>query len=103
MFGVVYITCPNKEEAKRIGKELIQLKLAACSNIIASMESQYIWNGGFQNESEVVLLLKTRADLFEGIEKKVIEIHTYECPCIFLMPIQSIGKAYANWLNEQLL
>lgn len=102
MFGLIYITVGSKEEAILIGKQLIEEKLVACSNILSQMESQYIWQNQFEQANECVLLVKTKKSLFDEVCHKVEEMHSYDCPCILMLPIEQVSEKYAKWLNDQL-
>ncbi|MBW2125826.1 MAG: divalent-cation tolerance protein CutA [Deltaproteobacteria bacterium] len=83
----VYITTNNEEEAARIGKELVVHRLAACANIIKGLRSFYWWEGEVQDDSEALLIAKTREELMPQLIHKVKELHTYTCPCIVSLPI----------------
>ena len=97
-----YITCKNKSEAKKIGKVILQEKLAACINIFDNMTSMYWWKGKIQEESETVLIAKTTKKLFPKLSKKVKSIHSYSVPCILQIPITDGNKEYVDWLKRNL-
>ena len=78
----VYVTAPSFDVAHTIGRTLVEERLAACVNIIPGMHSIYHWQGRTETATEVVLIAKSRAALFEGIEKRVRELHPYDCPCL---------------------
>lgn len=98
---LVYITNPTKEEAKKIVKHLIEKKLIACASIFP-IESLYNWNGKLADESEFVLLGKTKEDNYDKIVVEVEKIHSYDVPCILKLPMEANGK-YKNWLEKELL
>ena len=93
-----YIVCKNKTEAKKIGKVLLQEKLAACANIFDNMESMYWWKGKIQNDKETVLIAKTTKKLFPKLSKKVRSIHSYSVPCILQLEVKDGNKEYVDWL-----
>ncbi len=99
--NIVYITTKDKEEARKIGKELVQAKLAACVNIIAQMNSLYWWEGEIQDDHEAILLAKTKASLVSELIAKVKSLHSYSCPCIVSLPILDGNKDYLDWLNKE--
>ena len=68
---VIYTVCSSSEEAKLIGKILVQEKLCACVNILPKMESIYFWEGKIVEDKEVVLLIKTQKGLFDKISHKI--------------------------------
>ena len=56
---LIYMTAGSKEEARKIGKELVTGRLAACVNILDNMNSFYMWDGKIQDDTEVVMIAKT--------------------------------------------
>ena len=97
-----YITCKNKSEAKKIGKILLQEKLAACVNVFDKMESMYLWKGKIQNDTETILIAKTEKKLFPKLSKKVKSVHSYSVPCILQLEVKDGNKVYVNWLLSTL-
>lgn len=98
-FRTVYVTCKNEEEATKIAKELVQMKLVACANILSGMKSIYIWEEKLEEETEIVLLLKTRAILLDKIIAIVKAIHSYELPCILSYEILEANQDYLDWIK----
>ena len=97
----VYITCSSKEEALTIGKTLVRERLAACANILPGMTSCYWWEGEVQEDTEVVLILKSRAGLAEKLIERVKALHSYEVPCVVFLPILEGNPDYLKWLGEE--
>jgi periplasmic divalent cation tolerance protein len=98
---VVLITTPSKEVAEQIATSLLEKKLAACVNIIASVKSLFIWKGETCEDDEVLLVVKSRADLFEDqIIPVVMEDHPYEVPEIIALPVMMGLQSYLDWINE---
>lgn len=99
-FLIVYITCSNLEQAKSIGKTVVEEKLAACANCIPSMQSIYMWKGSLQEDNEVILILKTTSKRISELEKRVKELHSYETPCIIYFKLDGGSKEYLDWISE---
>lgn len=99
--NLVYITAKNKEEARKIGKELLKARLAACVNIVDKMNSLYWWEGKIQDDNETVLIAKTKESLVKELVEKVKSIHSYSCPCIISLPILDGNKEYLDWLEKE--
>lgn len=95
----IYITTKDEEEAKRIGKTLVEEKLAACINI-HPVKSIYRWGGGIEEEEETALLVKTKAELADEVIERVKELHSYEVPCIVSLPIEKGNPDYLKWIKE---
>lgn len=98
---LVYITNPTKEEAKKIAKYLIENKLIACANIFP-IESLCMWEGKLADESEFVLLGKTKEENYKKIANEVEKVHSYAVPCILKIPMEANAK-YKNWLESELI
>ena len=100
-FSFVYVTTKDKAEAKKIGKAVVEERLAACANIIDKMESIYWWKGKLEEGSEAILILKTKEDLVPELIEKVKSLHSYDCPCIVALPITDGNKAFLDWLQSE--
>ena len=94
----IYMTAGNKAEAKKIGKELVASRLAACVNILDNMNSVYMWEGEIQDDSEVVLIAKTTQARVPELVEKVKSIHSYDCPCIVSLPVLDGHKPFLDWV-----
>jgi periplasmic divalent cation tolerance protein len=97
----VYVTVANVEEAKKIGRALVERKLCACANVLPGITSIYEWQGKLSEESETVLILKTRRQLFAEVEGGVRQLSSYECPCIVALPLVEGFSKYLDWLGMQ--
>ena len=98
-YGVLLTTTPTREEAARIAKLLIDEKLAACVQLLP-IESFYFWQGATQNEAELLLLVKTRTNLFEKAITRVKQVHSYTVPEIVALPFAAGFSGYLNWIDE---
>jgi len=100
-YAVVLVTVPNKEVARSVAHHLVENRLAACANIISTVESIYSWEGKIQQDEEVLLLIKTRMELVEGsLIPAVKSIHPYEVPEIIALPVTAGSQSYLNWISE---
>lgn len=97
---VVLITAPNEDEAVKISKILVEEKLAACVNILKDIRSIYFWQGKVEDEQEVLMIVKTKSELFEELEKKVKSLHSYTVPEIIGIKIKKGSESYLNWISE---
>ena len=102
-YVVILVTVTSEEEGLRIARSLVDSRLSACVNIISGLRSIYRWNGKIWDENEFLLLIKTRMVLFEQVEGKIKEIHSYEVPEIVAIPITRGSETYLNWLWESTL
>ena len=77
---VVYVTAPSEEVGMLIANRLLEMRLAACVNIVPAVHSLYIWKGELTRDDEVLLICKTRADLFtDHFVPAVMEVHPMNC------------------------
>jgi periplasmic divalent cation tolerance protein len=99
----IYITAGSLDEAKAIGKALVSDRLAACVNIIDNMNSMYWWEGEIQDDREVVIIAKTKAERVSDVVEKVKSIHSYDCPCIVSLPVLGGNKDFLDWVAAETL
>jgi periplasmic divalent cation tolerance protein len=97
----VYTTYPTLVEAERIGKALLERRLAACVNVLPGMISHYWWQGVIERGEEVVMIIKTRASLAESVRAAVKELHPYEVPAILVLPIEGGEPGYLEWMMRE--
>lgn len=98
---IVLITAPSPETGEKIAQELLAQKLAACINIIPQIQSLYTWQGSLRNDTEVLLIVKTRADLLEEhLIPAVQALHPYQVPEIIALPILGGLSSYLEWIEQ---
>lgn len=97
---IYYITLNTPEEAQKISHALLKGQIAVCTNWFP-IDCAYRWEGEIIQESEVILIVKTREGFREAIEKIISEHITY-LNCIAELDVQSINKSYLNWLNAEI-
>jgi periplasmic divalent cation tolerance protein len=97
----IYMTAGSKDEAVKIGKELVTSRLAACVNILENMTSVYLWEGAIQDDTEVVMIAKTTEDRIPELITKVRSIHSYDCPCIVSLPVSGGYQPFLDWIADE--
>jgi periplasmic divalent cation tolerance protein len=97
---VVFITAPNEEEAAGIARTLVEEKLAACVNIILGIRSIYSWEGRVEDDTEMLLIVKTREALFDRLAARVKELHSYTVPEVIAVPLAKGLKDYTDWIGN---
>ena len=97
----IYMTAGSKDEAKKIGSELVRSKLAACVNILENMNSIYMWQGKVQDDKEVVMIAKTTEACVPELVDKVRSLHSYDCPCIVSLPVSGGSQDFLDWIAEE--
>ncbi|MDI1471753.1 divalent-cation tolerance protein CutA [Thermodesulfovibrio sp. 1176] len=99
-YMVVFITAPKEEEAVNIAKTLVEEKLAGCINIIRNVRSIYFWQGKIEDDSEVLMIVKTKEELFDRLKERVKSLHSYTVPEIIGIKIKKGSEDYLKWLSE---
>jgi periplasmic divalent cation tolerance protein len=95
-------TTDSQALGEKIADELLKLKLAACVNIIAGVQSRYWWQGKINSAEEFILLIKTAEQLFNEVAHTIKQIHSYECPEIISIPIVAGSEDYLNWIKSSI-
>jgi len=99
MFSIVYITAGDMDEARKIGRELVEGHLAACANIFP-ITSIFRWKGKIDETNEFGIIVKTRTEKVKEIEKKIKEIHSYEVPCVVSFRMDEGSPDYLKWIED---
>ncbi len=101
-FHIVLSTCSERETAERIAHRLVEQRLAACVHILPGVQSVYRWQGAVESESEVLMLIKTKASLLQEVQSTIASLHSYEVPEFLVLPISGGSEAYMAWLETSL-
>jgi periplasmic divalent cation tolerance protein len=96
----VLVTCPNRQVGERIGRALVEERLAACVNIVPGLTSIYRWQGKLCRDREVLLIIKTRRTRFPGMARRIASLHPYSVPEILAVPIARGNSPYLAWVRE---
>lgn len=96
---MVLTTTASREEAERLGRTLVEERLAACATLVPSIESIYRWEGRIESSSESLLLLKTVPSRVAALESRLLALHSYETPEFLVLPIESVSQGYLDWLQ----
>ena len=98
---LLYITASSREEAISLSRELLNERLIACANIVDHVLSLYWWQGEIEHNPEAVIVAKTLASHVERVTAKVKELHSYDCPCVVVVPIVGGNPEYIAWLRAE--
>ncbi len=97
---VVFVTVPSQEEARALGRVLLEKKLVACVNIVSDVDSFFWWEGKIDRAGECLLILKTRYSVFQALTAVVKAQHSYSVPEIIALPVIAGQKDYLAWIDE---
>lgn len=95
----VYALFADSGEAERIGRAVIEERLAACINILAPCRSIYRWQRRTETAEEIPAIIKTSAGKADALVERIAELHSYETPCIAVWPIARIPDDYSEWVE----
>jgi periplasmic divalent cation tolerance protein len=98
---MVYVTAATRPEAEAIAEALVQDRLAACVNVLGTVQSIYRWQGKVEKADETVLIAKTRAELFDEVRERVKTLHSYDVPCIVAYPMIDGYAPYLEWIKAE--
>jgi periplasmic divalent cation tolerance protein len=98
---LIFCTCPDAESAARIARTLVDERLAACVNRLPGVTSVYRWQGEVHEDSEVLLLIKTRGELFEPLRARLVALHPYEVPEVIALEVAAGHAPYLDWLRRE--
>ena len=90
----------SAEEAERIGRAVVEARLAACINILGPVRSIYRWKGEIETADEVAAILKTTAAGADALMTRIAALHSYDVPCVVTWPIDKVLGSYAEWVED---
>jgi periplasmic divalent cation tolerance protein len=96
----IYAVFANAEEAERIGRTVVEERLAACVNILGPIRSIYRWHGKIEASDEVAAIFKTHHWSGDALIERIAALHSYDVPCIESWPVEKILRPYADWVEE---
>lgn len=96
----VYAIFGSEEEAWRIGRRMVEDKLAACVNILGPCRSIYRWQGEVEEAQEVAAIFKTHSKAAPELVRRITEMHSYEVPAAVIWPIADLPASYQAWLEQ---
>jgi periplasmic divalent cation tolerance protein len=98
---LVLTNLPDRASAEKLAETLIELRVAACVNILAPCRSVYRWQGAVQKDEEHPVLIKSTRERYPALEAAIRAQHPYELPEIVAVPIERGLPAYLEWLAAE--
>ena len=96
----VYAVFANVEEAERIGRAVVEARLAACANILGPVRSIYRWDGKIDSADEVAAIFKTSDEQADALMTRIAGLHSYAVPCVVVWPIDKVLQSYVHWVED---
>lgn len=97
----LYVTFSSEDEAKKIGKILLENRLCACVNIYPQVRSIYWWEGKLEEAMESIMIIKTRKSLAKKVEETILKYHSYTIPCIMVFSAEEGFKSFIEWIYKE--
>ena len=97
---VVLVTCPTRQVGEKIGRTLVEERLAACVNLIPGLTSIFRWEGKICREAENLLIIKTRRARLTALLRRITTLHPYSVPEIIAVPLAGGWPPYLAWVRE---
>lgn len=97
----VYVTAADADEARRIGRALVEERLAACANILPGHTAIYRWEGRLEEAQETAFVAKTTADRFEALRARIRALHSYTLPAILALPAATGDAEFLDWVRAE--
>lgn len=98
---LLYSTWPSAEAAEHAGIVLVEQHLAACVNILPGMTSIYYWQGQRQRDTEVVMIIKTRAGIVDPVVAEIRGLHPYDNPAVVVLEVAGGSPDFLKWIVDQ--
>ncbi|XP_053457131.1 protein CutA isoform X1 [Nycticebus coucang] len=98
--SAAFITCPNEKVAKEIARAVVEKRLAACINLIPQVTSIYEWKGKIEEDSEVLMMVKTQSSLVPALTDFVRSVHPYEVAEVIALPVEQGNYPYLHWVRQ---
>jgi periplasmic divalent cation tolerance protein len=95
----VLVTVPGEEVALKMGRVLVEERLAACVNLIPGVRSLYWWEGRVAEDAELLLVLKTTRGRLDALRERVLALHPYQVPEVVALPVEAGSAAYLEWVR----
>jgi len=99
---VVLSACDSEDQARQIARHMVEKRLAACVSILPGARSVYRWKEKVEENAELLLVIKSRRDLFPTLRAELEKLHSYEVPEVIALPIVDGSEAYLRWLDREL-
>jgi periplasmic divalent cation tolerance protein len=97
---LVLTTTSSPEAAERLGRALVEERLAACATLIPGVQSIYRWKGEVESATETLLLIKTGPEQLDRLQARLHELHSYQTPEFLVLKVDAASQPYLDWLLE---
>lgn len=97
----VLTTVPDLESGERLGRALVEERLAACANVVPGVVSLYWWEGSLERSGEALVIFKTTEDRLDALQARAAELHPYEVPEVMSFSVRAGHAPYLEWVRRE--
>lgn len=97
---ITYVTFVSIGEAEKVARAVVREHLAACANLNPGLKSIFEWKGQMLEEQECIGIFKCSSERLEALHARIIELHSYDCPCVISWPIAQGNPNFLKWVEE---
>ncbi len=97
----VLTTVPDAETGERLGRTLVEERLAACANVLPGVVSVYRWKGEIERSAEALVILKTTEERLPALQARAVELHPYDVPEVLALPVGAGHPPYLAWVDQE--
>jgi periplasmic divalent cation tolerance protein len=97
---IAFCTFPDEETARRVARELVALRLAACGNVVSRIHSVYRWEGKVESADETLAIFKLSSNRYAEFEARLRSLHPYDVPEIISARIDQGLPEYLRWISD---
>ncbi|MEQ1789738.1 MAG: divalent-cation tolerance protein CutA [Rickettsiales bacterium] len=98
---ILYSVFASKEEAVSVARALLAENLIACANVLDGSASIYRWQGEIQQSNEAIFFAKTTGEQAEKAVSRIKNLHSYDLPCILILPVESGFLPFIDWVENE--
>ena len=98
---IIVTSFASLEDAKKMARQLIESRLAACVQVQEGVHSIYRWEGEICEENEVLLSAKTVADKWVDISNFITSHHPYDLPEVIAYAPSKYEVLYGKWVQAE--
>ncbi|OGF99969.1 hypothetical protein A2Y99_01430 [Candidatus Gottesmanbacteria bacterium RBG_13_37_7] len=99
---LLLLTCVDSKEADCISTILLEKKLIVCVKRFP-VSSSFLWKGKIEKTNEVLLIMDSKEENFERVEKEVAKIHSYDSFVLISTPVTHTTDKVKDWMKEELV
>jgi periplasmic divalent cation tolerance protein len=94
----VTVTGPDLDMMADLVRELVEVGLVACGNLLPGVRSIYTWQGNIEAGDEVLAILHTNRENIDQVIAHIARKHPDETPQILALPVVASHSGYRDWL-----